>query len=203
MATEPTPAATPAPAPAPSKGLGVFKSIVLLLLIVIGGLAAFIATRPAEFKVERTAQISAPPETVFPLINNLHNWHSWSPWEKLDPEMKRTLDGPEAGAGASYAWDGNSQAGAGKMTIEDSKPNEAVDMKLAFTRPFASECQVKFRLAPDASGTKVTWTMDGTNNFIGKAMCLVMDMDKMVGGDFEEGLANLNKAAQEPAPPSN
>jgi hypothetical protein len=117
--------------------------------------------------------------------------------------MKKTFAGPESGAGASYSWDGNGQAGAGTMSIEDSKPNESVDMKLAFTRPFESACQVKFRLVPDSTGTKVTWTMHGENNFIGKAMCLVMDMDQMIGKDFEEGLASLGNVAQEKPPAGN
>jgi uncharacterized protein YndB with AHSA1/START domain len=201
MATAPTPA--PSTSPAPAKSMGIGKKIALALVVLIAALTAFIATRPAEFRVERTAQVNAPPETVFPLIDNLQNWQRWSPFEKLDPEMKKTFDGPEAGAGATYAWDGNSQAGAGKMTIEESKPNENVDMKLEFTRPFESACKVKFLLVPDSGGTKVTWSMQGENNFIGKAMCLVMDMDQMVGKDFEEGLASLNKLAQEKAPASN
>jgi Polyketide cyclase / dehydrase and lipid transport len=186
----------------------VFKSIVLVLLVVIAGLAAFIATRPAEFTIERTAQVNASPEAVFPLIDNFHNWQSWSPFEKLDPEMKKSFEGPEAGAGASYAWNGNGQAGEGRMTIEQSRPNDGVDMKLEFTRPFASTCKTKFLLVPDSGGTKVTWRMEGSNSFIGKAMSLVMNMDQMIGKEFEEGLSNLNKVTQEPvaqekAPASN
>jgi len=189
MATTPAPTPSPAPAPAPRKGLGVGKTIAIGLVVLIAVLVGFIATRPAEFRVERTAQLNAPADVIFPLIDNLHNWPAWSPYEKLDPEMKKTFEGPEAGAGASYGWDGNSQAGAG--------------MKLAFTRPFESACQIKFRLVPDSGGTKVTWSMVGENNFIGKAMCLVMDMDQMIGKDFEEGLASLSKVAQEKTPAGN
>jgi len=166
------------------------------IVLAIVGLLAFIATRPEDFRIERSAQINAPADVVFPLINDLHQWQRWSPYDKLDPEMKKTFDGPDAGPGASYAWNGNNQAGEGVLTIVASKPGELVTMDLKFTRPFACNNQVNFKLVPSDSGTRVSWIMDGKNSFIGKAFSTFMNMDKMVGAQFEEGLANLDKLAQ-------
>ncbi|HEY2837830.1 MAG TPA: SRPBCC family protein [Pirellulales bacterium] len=188
-----------ATAPPASKRFRVVGTILIGLVIVIGGLSAFIAARPAKFLIERSAQVEAPPEAVFPLIDNLHEWAKWSPYEKLDPEMKKTFEGPDSGVGASYAWSGNSQAGEGRSTIVETKPNELVALKLEFVKPFEATCHVTFTLVPTANGTNVTWSMEGTNSFVAKAMSLVMDMDKMIGKDFKEGLANLNKVVQDHA----
>lgn len=176
--------------------MSVAKKIVVGILVIVVVLVAVIATRPSAFAIERNGQISAPPEAVHPLINDFHQWTLWSPWEKLDPNLKRTYEGPTAGPGAVYAWVGNSEAGEGKMTILESKPNEKVDIKLEFLKPFAATNTTLFKLTPEAGGTKVTWRMEGNNNFICKAFSMFMDVDKMVGKDFETGLANLNTAAQ-------
>jgi uncharacterized protein YndB with AHSA1/START domain len=172
------------------------RKIVLTLLILIVVCVAYINTRPASYHIERTARINAPVATVFPLINDLHQWRTWSPFEKLDPNMKKTFSGPDSGAGAVYAWSGNAQAGEGRMTITDSKPYELVVMKLEFMKPMAATDKAMFRLAPDGDGTRVTWSMDGTHNFLGKTFSMFMNMDKMVGGSFEEGLAKLDTIAQ-------
>lgn len=165
--------------------------VVLVVLVLI-----LVASRPTMFRVARSAQISAPAEVIFSIINDLHLWSLWSPYDKRDPKMEKSFGGPLAGPGASYAWNGNNNVGAGRMTIIESKPGELISMRLEFDRPFKCDNQVKFTLEPSASGTRVSWIMDGKNNFMGKAMSLVMDMDKMIGKDFEEGLANLDAVAQ-------
>jgi carbon monoxide dehydrogenase subunit G len=171
----------------------VFLGIVIALL---AGLIIFVATRAAESHIERSAEINAPPETVFSIINDLHQWETWSPYDKRDPNMQKSYDGPPEGSGAVYVWNGNKDVGEGRLTIVNSKPGELVTMKLEFTRPFKCTNDVNFKLVPSGAGTRVSWIMDGKNNFVSKAMCLVMDMDKMVGKDFEQGLANLNTVAQ-------
>ena len=176
-----------------AKKIGIGVVLALLLLVI------FIATRPAHFRIQRSGLINAPSAVVFPLIDDFHNWPKWSPWEKLDPGMKKTFSGAPAGTGASYSWVGNDKAGVGSMTITDSKPSELVSMKLEFIKPFAATNQATFALTPSGAGTQVVWSMEGDNGFVSKAFCLVMDMDKMVGKDFEEGLANLNRVAQAPA----
>jgi uncharacterized protein YndB with AHSA1/START domain len=170
--------------------------IAIAVVVVIVGLFAFIATRPNSFHVERSAEVGAPAGAVFPLINDFHEWAQWSPWEKMDPTMKKTFEGPSAGPGAVYAWSGNNKVGEGRMTILESKPAERVVIKLQFFKPFAATNQATFTLAPAAAGTRVTWSMDGRNTLMGKVFSLFMDMDKMIGKDFEKGLANLNTAAQ-------
>jgi uncharacterized protein YndB with AHSA1/START domain len=170
----------------------------VLAIAVVG--VAFIASRPASFTVQRSAEIAAPPEAVFALLNDFHQWNRWSPWEKLDPNMKRSFDGPTSGPGASYAWAGNDQVGEGRMKIVESKPGESVTLDLEFLKPFAAKNRTSFTLAPSGAGTRVTWAMKGENGFLGKAMSLVMDMDALVGKDFETGLANLDQAARQPTP---
>ncbi|HSI63982.1 MAG TPA: SRPBCC family protein [Candidatus Saccharimonadia bacterium] len=177
--------------------------IVIILFAVIGGLAVVASQKPAEFQVSRSTVISAPAPVVFDQVNNLKKWHDWSPWAKRDPNMKLTYSGPESGTGAAYAWVGNSEVGEGKMTITDSRPNEKVDFKLEFFKPFAATNAADFKFAPEGDKTKVTWSMNGKHNFVGKAICMFMDMDKMVGGDFEQGLATMKaNAEKEAAPPA-
>ncbi len=175
--------------------VAIYIGIAVLVVIVVG-LLAFIGSRPEDFHIERSRQINAPGDVVFSMINDLHQWERWSPYEKLDPNMQKTFVGPAAGPGASYAWNGNNQAGEGRMTIVESKPGELVSMDLEFTRPFACKNKVNFELAPAATGTRVSWIMEGKNNLIGKAFSALFDMDAMVGKEFENGLANLNTVAQ-------
>ena len=170
------------------------------VLVVLAALAGLIASRPNEFTVTRTAAYNAPPEAIFPQLNNFHNWNAWSPWASLDPNMKVTYSGPPSGAGASYSWRGNDQVGEGKMTITDSKPDELVRIDLQFIKPFASSNITEFLLKPTGSQTQVTWTMRGQHTFVSKAMCLVIDMDKLIGPDFERGLAQLKPLAESPGP---
>lgn len=165
---------------------------VLLLFVIV------VATRPADFRVERSITIAAPPAVVFGQVNDFHAWAAWSPWEKLDPGMKRTYTGPPSGTGATYEWQGNDDVGEGRMTIEKSTPPSTVGIKLEFIKPFAATNVTTFTFAEQGPGTKVTWAMEGTNNFFAKAFGLFMDMDKLVGADFERGLASM-KAISEAA----
>jgi uncharacterized protein YndB with AHSA1/START domain len=172
------------------------KTLGVVAILLLGALAAVIATRPDTFRVERSAELAAPPEAVFALIDDLHAWQRWSPWEKLDPRMEKTYDGPPAGPGASYRWKGNSDVGSGRLTIVESKPSELVRVRLEFVEPFAGESEALFELAPTATGTSVRWVVEGQNGFAAKAISLVVDMDGMMGDMFEQGLADLDSAAQ-------
>jgi uncharacterized protein YndB with AHSA1/START domain len=176
----------------------------LLAVIVIGviALVVVISTQPSQFKVTRSSTFDAPPETVFAQVNDFHNWAAWSPWEKLDPNMKRTITGPPSGKGATYAWTGNDQVGEGKMTITESKPNDSIKIDLEFIKPFAQKSITDFTLKPEGGKTTMTWTMAGDNNFISKAFCMVMDMDKMIGADFEKGLNQLKPIVESAPRPS-
>lgn len=163
--------------------------ILLLLVVVIAG-------RPDEFMVTRTGAISAPPEKVFPHMNDLRLWQAWSPWAKLDPNAKTMFGGPESGVGASMSWDGNKKIGAGRMTITESRPNELVQFKLEFIRPFVATNTAEFTFKNDGGRTVVSWTMRGRSNFFFKAFGLLMNCDDMAGRDFEKGLASLKELAE-------
>jgi hypothetical protein len=164
-------------------------------LISLAGLAAVfvvaVALQPSAFRIERSASMAAPAPAAFAQVNDFQNWRAWSPWEKLDPALKRSYDGPKAGAGAVYAWQGNKDVGEGRMTILESRPGELVRIKLEFFKPFAATNTAEFRFAGAGERTDVTWSMAGENNFLSKAMCLFINMDKMVGGQFEQGLAQM------------
>jgi uncharacterized protein YndB with AHSA1/START domain len=170
--------------------------IGIAIVVLIVALVVYVVSRPADFRIERSALISAPSEAVFPLINDFHQWKRWSPWEKLDPDMKTEFSGPAVGPGSSYAWQGNGKAGEGRMTIDESKPTEFVSITLEFAKPMKATNKTTLSLSPVASGTMVKWEMTGRNGFMGKAFSTFMNMDKMVGGDFEKGLAALNTEAQ-------
>lgn len=173
--------------------IGVTAVVVLFVIVV--------ATRPADFKIERSTTVLAPPAVVFAQVNDFHAWPAWSPWEKLDPGMKRQHSGEPSGTGAQYAWQGNDDVGEGKMTIEKSEPPSSIGIKLEFLKPFAATNDTVFTFAPSGAGTKVTWTMTGKNNFGAKAFSLFMNMDKLVGGDFEKGLAAMKAVSEKAAQP--
>jgi uncharacterized protein YndB with AHSA1/START domain len=163
--------------------------IVIAVLVVLFVLV--VATRPANFRVERSATMNAPPEEVFAQVNDLHKWEAWNPWGKLDPDMEQTYEGPPFGVGSSYSWVGNKNVGEGRMTIAESRPNDLILIELEFFKPFAATHTTEFTFQPVGESTKVTWAMFGENNFMAKAMGLFMSMDKMIGGMFEKGLADL------------
>jgi hypothetical protein len=173
------------------------KKVLLVLGFLIAGLAAVVATRPDTYHVERSLEIGAPAEAIFPSVSDLRNMADWSPWEKRDPAMKKTFSAETSGIGASYAWEGNKQVGKGRMTITELLPPEHVADKLEFIEPFPAVAETAMDLKPAAGGgTRVTWSMNGKSNFVGKAFSLVMSMDKAIGKDFEDGLANLKRVAE-------
>ncbi len=168
-----------------------FKKILLALVVVVGAFCAYVALQPPEFKVVRSAIMAAPQADVFEQVNDFHHWQQWSPWDKLDPNAKALFEGPASGAGAVFRWAGNAEVGEGSMTITESKPHERIRMKLDFVKPMESTADTEFTFLPEGDKTRMTWTMTGTNDFIGRAMCTVMNMDRMVGGQFEKGLENV------------
>lgn len=173
-----------------------FKKIAIAVAILIAALLGYAATKPDTFRVQRSATINAQATTIFPLINDLHNWTLWSPYEKKDPKMKRMHGGAPSGKGATYAWEGNDDVGKGRMEIVDTSPPYRVTIKLDFEKPFEAHNTVVFRLESKGAGTNVTWDMYGPAPFFSKLMQVFMDMDAMVGKDFEAGLANLKAIAE-------
>jgi hypothetical protein len=169
----------------------IIATIVGIFLLAVALLVVVIATRPNEFRVARTVTMAAPAGKIFPYVNDFHQWQAWSPYDKRDPDMKRTYDGAPAGVGAVYGWNGDNNVGEGRSTIVESKESERILIQLEFMRPFAGTNMAEFTFQPSGSGTAVTWALDGKYNFMTKAMGLVMSMDKMIGGDFEQGLASL------------
>ena len=169
------------------------KKILLGLAVIIAAICGIAFFQPDEMKVARSATIAASPEAVFKVVNDFRQWDAWSPWSKLDPAMKKTLEGPAEGVGAIYRWSGNDEVGEGSMTLLESKPGEKVGIKLEFLRPFAGTNDVQFIFAPEGAGTKVTWAMQGKNAFMAKVIGLFLDFEKMCGDAFSEGLANLDK----------
>ena len=180
---------------------GVRMLIVLLYALVIVALVLLVlfiiaARRPDDFVVRRSIDVKAPAETIFALIADFRQWPKWSPWEKLDPNLKRTLSGAEAGRGAVYEWEGDRKVGAGRMEITDAVPHSRVDIALSFFRPFRADNRTLFTITPVEGASHVLWEMTGNSNFMFKLMGLVMNMDRMVGNDFEKGLAALKAEAE-------
>ncbi|MGH8858758.1 MAG: SRPBCC family protein [Polaromonas sp.] len=177
-----------------------FKTITIIAAVAI---VLFIVTvlvlasgKPETFRVQRQASIKAPPEKIFPLINDFHQWGAWSPYEKLDPAMKRTYSGAELGKGAVYAWDGAGKAGAGRMEILEASPASKVAIQLDFIRPFEARNTAEFSLQAQGDSTSVTWAMYGPSPYISKLMGVFFNMDSMIGKDFEAGLTSLKAAAE-------
>jgi hypothetical protein len=173
-----------------------------VLLVFFGCIGVFlivVATRPPTFHLQRETQINTLPQYSYAQVEDFHNWKAWSPWAKLDPEQKITFAGTPGTVGSSYAWVGNDKVGEGRMTISDSVVPSKIAIKLEFIKPFPSSSVVTFSFVPQGSGTHVTWAMDGERNFMAKAVSLVVDMDKMVGPDFEKGLADLKAVSEKAA----
>jgi uncharacterized protein YndB with AHSA1/START domain len=173
-----------------------FKYIVIALVIGIAGILIIAAIRPDTFLVERSTRVKAPPEKIFHYVNDFHQWGVWSPYEKLDPAMKRSFDGAPAGKGAVYEWKGNNKAGQGRMEIVDSANPGRIVIKLDFIEPFEAHNTAAFTFRPTGDNTRVTWSMDGQTPYIGKVMGLFINMDKMIGSDFETGLDNLRAVSE-------
>jgi hypothetical protein len=170
-----------------------------LLVLTVVAVLVYAATKPDAFRVQRAASIQAPPERIFPLINDFPSWRTWSPWEKKDPDLKRTYTGPASGKGAVYEWDGNKNVGQGRMEITDSSPPSRVAIQLDFFKPFEAHNAAEFTLDSRGDGTTVTWAMTGRQPFMFKVMSVFMDMDRLIGKDFEAGLANLKALAEKGA----
>ena len=177
--------------------------ILIVVAVLVVALVVVVATRPSAFRIVRSATITAPPPAAFELVNDLRAWRAWSPWEKRDPALQRTYEGAPAGQGAAYSWAGNNEVGEGRMTITESRPDELVRIRLEFFKPFAATNEAVFTFEPRGEQTLVTWSMTGHNGFMAKAFCMFVDMDRMVGGDFEKGLAELKRVAESPATPAH
>ncbi len=171
-------------------------TIIVVLLLVIAAVVAFAATKPNSFRVARSARIAAAPDRIYPLIDDFHRWTAWSPYEGLDPNLKRTYGGAARGVGATYAWEGNNKAGAGRMEIMEAAVPSKVTIKLDFTKPFVAHNIAEFTLEPEGAATTVTWAIHGPQPLMAKVMCLFFSMDKMLGKDFETGLNSLRTAAE-------
>ncbi len=176
----------------------IFGWILIVLVVIIGSFAVYVALQPADYSITRSALINAPPQKIFDRVNNFHNWEAWSPWAKLDPAARNSFAGPDSGAGAGFSWAGNDKVGEGRMTITQSHPSDLVLINLEFIKPFASTCTTEFSFKPQGEQTLVTWTMSGRNGFVAKAFCTFMNMDKAVGGDFERGLSQMKAVAEKP-----
>jgi hypothetical protein len=172
--------------------VGVLALVVLAVLVIA-------STKPNELRVERSARINASPERIFPHINDFNRWVYWSPYESLDPDMRKTMTGAPAGKGAIYEWDGNAKAGKGRMEILDSSPNR-IDIRLDFERPFRGNNTAAFALAPNGATTDVTWSLHGPQPFMSRVMGVFVNMDRLIGRDFERGLQNLKSVAEHHRP---
>lgn len=172
------------------------KKIIMGLAVIVAAFVAVVVAQPSEFRIVRTTSMAAPAPIVFAQVNDFHGWEAWSPWAKIDPAMKQTYAGAPAGAGAMYTWAGNSEVGEGRMTVTESRPNDLIRIKLEFLKPFAATNAAEFTFKSEGDRTAVTWSMTGQNNFVGKVLCLFMDMDKVVGGQFDKGLASLKSISE-------
>ena len=182
--------------------LKVVGGIVAAAVLVVGVLAVIVATRPSEFRIERATTIAATAPGVFAQVNDFHKWAAWNPWGKLDPTMKQTYEGAPAGVGAVYTWAGNREVGEGRMTIIESRPDELIRVRLEFVKPLPGTSIAEFTFRPQGNQTAVTWSMTGTNNFMAKAIHLVMNMDRMIGGQFDRGLADMKSVVESGARPA-
>lgn len=170
--------------------------ILLAIVVIVALFLAYVAMKPGDFRIQRSSSINAAPAVVFAQVNDFHAWDAWSPWAKRDPNAKNSFEGAPSGAGAIFKWSGNKEVGQGQMTLTESKPNSLIRIKLDFFAPFACSHQAEFTFSPEGQGTNVTWSMIGTNSFIGKIFCTFMNMDKMIGGDFEKGLQSMKAVAE-------
>jgi uncharacterized protein YndB with AHSA1/START domain len=170
--------------------------LAALLAFAAVGVLVYAATRPDSFRIERSATFKAPPEKLFSQVSDFRRWTAWSPWEKIDPQLKRSYSGAESGKGAAYAWEGNNDVGSGRMEILEAAPASKVVIKLDFLKPFEAHNTAEFTFTPGPQGTTVTWAMFGPSPFVSKLMGVVFTMDRMVGGQFEQGLANLKSVTE-------
>ena len=171
-------------------------TILIVVAIVIAAILAYAATKPGTFSVQRSARIKAPPDKLYAIVNDFHRWTDWSPWEKLDPLMTRTHSGAASGTGAVYEWRGNGKVGAGRMEIRQTVPASSVVIQLDFIKPFEGHNTTEFTFMPQGDATEVSWSMRGPTPFVSKLMQVFVNLDTMIGKDFEAGLANLKALAE-------
>jgi len=177
-----------------------FEVIVIIAIVLALAVVAVLimaATKPDSFSVQRAAVINAPAEQVFPLIADFHEWRKWSPWEDRDPALKRTYDGAERGKGAVYAWEGNRNVGSGRMEILEANAPSLVKIKLDFLKPFEAHNIAEFTILPQGNATNLSWVMRGPAPFMSKVMQVFMSFDKMIGKDFETGLARIKSVSEQ------
>jgi uncharacterized protein YndB with AHSA1/START domain len=177
--------------------LEVIAIIAIVLAIAIVIVLILAATKPAAFSVQRAIDIAAPPERIFPLINDFHQWGSWSPWEKKDPEMKRSFSGPQSGKGAVYGWEGNKNVGSGRMEILEASTPSKILIQLDFFTPFEGHNTAEFTIRPQGGVSHVNWVMRGPASFMSKLMQVFINLDRMIGKDFEAGLSSLKKLSEQ------
>lgn len=170
--------------------------VLVALGVIVVAFLGYVAMQPNTFHVERSMTIAAPDSVVFEQINDFRNWAAWSPWEDVDPDMEKSIEGPPTGVGASYHWAGNDQAGEGRMTITESIPHSQVTIRLEFMKPWASTNTIAFAIGPRDGQTHVTWSMDGNHIFMSKVIGVFVNMDKMIGTDFEKGLGRMKEVAE-------
>jgi hypothetical protein len=172
------------------------KRLLIGLALLVATFLVVVWLQPDDYRLTRTTVIAAPAAAVFEQVNDLRKWENWSPWAKLDPNAKVTFSGPQAGQGASFRWEGNDKVGAGTMTITESRPNLRVATRTDFVKPFEGTSNSDFVFSETSGQTNVIWTMAGKQSFVGKAICLFMSMEKMLGPEFERGLAQLKRSAE-------
>jgi uncharacterized protein YndB with AHSA1/START domain len=170
--------------------------ILIGVALVIVAFVVIVAMQPSQATITRSLTMPVPASAVFAQVNDFHKWEAWSPWAKRDPAAKNSFEGAPSGKGAIFTWAGNKEVGRGQMTISESQPSELIRIKLEFIKPFPAVNDTLFTFKPEGNQTAVTWSMTGKRPFMVKAVCLFMNMDKMVGGDFEQGLAQMQIAAE-------
>ncbi|MEQ1789720.1 MAG: SRPBCC family protein [Rickettsiales bacterium] len=173
------------------------KKIIVTIVFIILGFSVFVVMQPDDFRITRSSVISAPADKIFAQVNDFHKWEEWSPWAKIDPNSKVSFEGSDSGVGAIMSWDGNMEIGSGSSTIVESIPNEVIKFQLNFLKPMKANNMGEFTFKSEGEKTLVTWSMYGKNNFIGKAMGIILNCEKMVGGMFEQGLTNLKNTVEE------
>lgn len=174
---------------------------LITIAAIVALLVVIVALQPAGFRVSRATTIDAPPAQVFDQVNDFHRWEAWNPWGKIDPNMKQTYEGSPAGVGAIYRWVGNGNVGEGRMTIIESRPSDRIQIRLEFLKPFAGTNTAEFTFKPEGHQTTLTWSMAGNKNFMTKAIHLVVSMDKMIGSQFEKGLADIKAITEQTSKP--
>jgi len=177
-------------------GWPLVAKVLVALVVIVVVLVIVIAIQPSEFRVSRTTSVAAPAPVVFAQVNDFHKWPAWSPWARIDPAMKQSYGGASSGAGAVYAWAGNHEVGEGRMTIVESRPSDLIRIKLEFFKPFAGVSTAEFTFKPEGQQTVVTWSMTGRTTFVTKAVHLFLNVDKMIGDNFESGLARIKSLAE-------